>query len=110
MSSLKKIDCDLCNMATIKSGKDTILYEDESCYIVDNGNTDGYTRRISLTIKPHFAGTDMTFRIASYNLIQFLNTIGIGDGYFIKKTMNTYPDHFHIHAYILPELSVASGG
>lgn len=101
---MRDYNCDLCNRSTIYSGKDTLLYEDKYCYIVENGNTDGYTRRISLTINSHSPGGDMTDRIAAHVLSMYMEIdLGIHD-YIIRKTMKTYPNHFHLHAYVLPKL------
>jgi len=98
--------CDLCDKANILSGKDLLLHEDSFCYIVDNGDTDGYARRISLTLNQHGGMvTPSIERLAVYRLREYVTTtlhIPSAD-FFIKKTMRTYPDHFHIHAYILPK-------
>lgn len=98
--------CDLCTRATVVSGKDTLLYEDRFCYIVDNGSTDGYRRRVTLIVTPHMQGSDMTMRVATFNLKSFaIFRLGIPESQlYICKTMNTYPEHFHIHACVLPKL------
>lgn len=108
--------CDLCNKATVHSGKDKLLYEDEERYIVDNGNTGlkengtcrKFNRRITLVIRAHQSG----YHLSKYSrewlrLERYVEDVLRVDSevYFIRKTMNTYPGHFHIHAYIYPEVT-----
>ncbi len=97
--------CDLCARQPINAGKDILLYEDRFYYIVENGNPDGYARRISLVIVPHGIASPLTEQVAVRILREYITSklhISNAD-YFIKKTMKTHPDHFHIHAYVLPE-------
>ena len=103
---MKKVDCDLCNRVPITSGKDKLLYDHPNYYIVENGNKDGHTRRISLTVAQHYVGDTLTEQSAMPTLRNFVESklhIPAAD-FFIVKTMSTYPDHFHIHAYVLPKL------
>lgn len=98
--------CGLCTRIPITTSKDKLLYEDQFCYIVENGNTDSYTKRITLVIVPHAIASPMIERIALCKLRKYVaSTLHISHAdFFIKKTMRTYPDHFHIHAYVLPRL------
>lgn len=102
---MKDSNCDLCNMVPVKTGKDRLLHQSGLYYIVENGNNDGYAKRISLTRIEH--------KVPNHNeecsLVAVLRGYVMGylhirpDSFFIKKTMRTYPDHFHIHAYVFPE-------
>lgn len=101
-------------MHDIQSGKDVLLYEDRFCYIVDNGNThinmDGKLvfakKRISLIIKKHVKrlGATELARAEStlINVIRKKFKLTKDKNFFLRTTMGTYPDHFHIHAYVLP--------
>ena len=100
------MSCACCDRSTITSGKDKLWLEMASYYIVENGNTDGYFRRVSLVITKHHAGNPIIEWICTQKLRAYLaEELHIPNAeFFIEKTMNTYPDHFHIHAYILPKL------
>ena len=99
---------------TIKSGKDKLLYEDNFCYIIENGNTHlkennhlkFAKKRISLVIKEHKSKLNKKERyLADSILITFMTKkFGLKQGkdYFIKCTMGTYSKHYHTHAYIFP--------
>ncbi len=106
--------CGLCLRQTIHSGKDELLYEDDFCYIVNNGGThlkDGDNKRfakkrISLVLREHTSQpSDKECRRAESALRDFMtNHLKLVDEkeYFLRRTMNTYPDHYHLHAYIFP--------
>jgi len=101
-------------MFEVKSGKDRLLYEDDYCYIVENGNTHlrirkkvfFAKRRISFNIKQHkqkISSREMmrvkqVFSSFLWNSFQWK----LGEDYFLQVTMGTYKDHFHIHAYVPP--------
>lgn len=100
-------ECRICSGADIASGKDKLLFEDDFCQIVENGDTDGYSRRISLAIRRHIADPKAGVEGKAVVVLRnYLTKVEYLDGasFFIRKTMRTYPDHFHIHAYILPRL------
>lgn len=105
--------CDLCNQIPLKTKKDKLIYENLEYYIVENGNqhlriNGGLIfakRRISLTLKEHKGKINKTQLRKLINiLIRFLESQNLTHGidFFILKTGTTYPDHFHIHAYVLP--------
>lgn len=102
----KYIDCDLCMMRSVISGKDKLLFRSLIYYIVENGNTDGYSRRISFTSVRHESSSSALEKMATTILRDYIESIlhiPAAD-FFIQKTMRTYPDHFHIHAYVLPKI------
>lgn len=106
--------CNLCSYVDINSGKDKLLYEDDFCYIVENGNThlkEGdklkfAKRRISLILREHrsILSKDELDKLETFlkNFILKNFQLEYGVNYFIKCTMGTYSDHYHTHAYILP--------
>lgn len=105
-------NCDLCNRATIESGKDSLLYNDKNFHIIDNGNThlrEGNIikfakRRITLILNKHQGHLTISeMSLAKSKLTKVLKKLGYNPNeYFFKATMGTYPNHFHIHAYIPP--------
>ncbi len=93
--------CDLCSRCTDLTNGDFLLYQDDFCYIVINGNTDGCAKRISLVTIAHIKGDAYTEKRSRAILSEYVKSMGITE-FFIRKTMRSYPDHFHIHAYVLP--------
>lgn len=111
---MSKNYCGLCKKQEIKSGFDKLFYEDKSCYIIDNKNTNlkikdklkFAKRRFSLIVKEHKKDlTKNEERIITSKFSKFLwKMFGLKEkrDYFFKVTMGTYPYHYHIHAYIPP--------
>ena len=88
-----------------------LLYEDGFCYIVENGNRhlvagdsvfDG-KKRYSLTVKEHIS-RPKDGKLIKKVFLEFLrDRLHLENGeYVICETMGTYPDHYHVHAYVLP--------
>jgi len=108
-------ECKLCNKGSVASGRDELLFEDDFCYIVDNGTTELffgtltgiYSKRISLVLNKHVAKLSRTVEKKAFNtLTEYVHkTLQIPrESFFVIKTMNAYPNHFHIHAYVLPKV------
>jgi len=97
--TMNRNECTLCNKGTIKSGKDRLLYEDEFCYVVENGNRDGADRRVSLVVKQHISNVPDSVRQKAEEIL--LGIVGDSYGLEIKRTMGTYPEHYHLHAYVM---------
>jgi len=108
-------ECKLCNKGSVASGRDELLFEDDFCYIVNNGTTElfsgtltgVYSRRISLVLNEHVAKLSKTIERKAVNILtEYVHkTLHISrDSFFVIKTMNAHPNHFHIHAYILPKM------
>ncbi|MBL4644588.1 MAG: hypothetical protein JKX80_01850 [Candidatus Pacebacteria bacterium] len=106
--------CRLCQKSDIISGKDSLLFEDAFCYIVDNGNTHlkkesilmFAEKRLSLIVKKHVTSlTEQETRQAHNTLEQLIRNLygeeKLEQSVF-KCTMGTYSDHFHTHAYFPP--------
>ena len=86
---------------------------DDFCYVVENGNThlkrDGKmmfaSKRISLVIKEHKSKLSADEASLAKEII-----IGVMSSkyhlsekdFFIKSTMGTFADHYHVHAYVPP--------
>ena len=81
------------------------MYDEWYCYIVENGHTDGYARCISLVLNHHYVGNGFTEQVATAVLTDYVTDVlsYSSEQFSIRKTMNTYPEHFHIHAYVLPK-------
>lgn len=106
--------CDLCTMDTTNLGKDTIIYQDGYCYIVENGNThlseNGKLvfakKRFSFTLKDHRNHLEGEELENVYDMLRSVLKIKFDlepeRDYFIRTTMGSYPDHFHTHAYVPP--------
>lgn len=111
---MSEVACNLCTRNNIESGKDKLLYEDSFCYIVENGNTclliNDITmfarKRITLILKEHKGCISNKEQVlVNSTLTNFMSTefkLNEEIDYFLKITMNTYQDHYHIHAYVLP--------
>ena len=107
------LDCVLCQRRDITSGKDPLIYGDDFCYVVENGNShlkrDGKmmfaSKRISLVIKEHKSKLSADEASLAKEII-----IGVMSSkyhlsekdFFIKSTMGTFADHYHVHAYVPP--------
>src|SRR3989344_756487 len=108
---MSKDTCNLCTRQDINSGKDTLLYEDDFCFIVKNGNShlkeNGKLRyakkRMSLVINEHKPMlTEAEQARANSTLKSFMSDglgLKFGEDYFIKPTMGTYPSRYHVHVY-----------
>jgi hypothetical protein len=111
-----KKPCHLCGMQITKKENalihEKLLYEDGLCYIVENPRKTSILnemvirtpKRIVFILKEHtkrpkdFGRLQRIFR-------QFLKkrfSAKENVSYLIRKTMRTYPDHFHMHAFFLP--------
>lgn len=107
------VQCPLCLMEPVKTGRTMLLLKDDFCFIDMNDKTalviDGCPifakTRLSLCLLEHTSiPEEETVRRAKERLVDFLTgqLQLTPDVFIIRITMLTYPQHFHIHAYLLP--------
>jgi hypothetical protein len=104
--------CGLCVFSDIASGKDRLVHVMTQAYIVENGTANLRTKvgmrfaehRLSLNTFAH------TRSVAEGQQLELMRAFSESiratslskRSYFFKVTMNTYPEHWHLHAYFPP--------
>ncbi len=106
-------NCPICTREPIQSGRTQLLYLDDFCFIDRNDKSVlvvnelpiSAEMRVTLSLLEHIAfPNEETIMSAKQLLIDYMKVnLGITDSDFITRvTMLTYPEHFHIHGYVLP--------
>ena len=105
--------CPICIREFVTSGRTKLLHLDDFCFIdrndssilVVNGHSISAEMRLSLSILEHIAfPNEEVVRFSRRFLFDYMESdLRLSDGDFITRvTMLKYPEHFHIHAYVLP--------
>lgn len=105
--------CGLCKGENFASGKDTflcqingyIIFQNGIPYIIEGDIVKKFEQRFTIYPQKHTASLNQQEIVKiKKTLIDYLiqeHQFGM-DQFLLKTTGSTYPDHFHLHAFVFP--------